>query len=238
MRLQFTADLPREDVLIGIVVADGVRAGPAGSALSGAIDACIDERRTPLDVAGEARRAACRDILRNGSYKPTGRAKPASEYLLRTAVEGSFPRINALVDANNLVSLRHLVPISIWDVQLAASKRFEFRLAAPGERYVFNVAGQELQLHDLLCGYAWHGSEGRWDPIVNPVKDCLRTKTTDQTTMVAGAVYCPRSSFTPAQVEAASAELRDWLVASDPDARGVSAVLEVGASLEVELPNR
>ena len=79
-------------------------------------------------------------MLRNGSYKPTGRGKPANEYLLRAAGEGSFPATNALVDANNLVSLKHMVPISVWDLDLASSHHTLFRLGRDDERYVFNRA--------------------------------------------------------------------------------------------------
>src|SRR3712207_7695492 len=45
-------------------------------------------------------------LLRNGGFRPSGRNKPASEYLAQAAREGRFPRINNLVDVNNLVSLR------------------------------------------------------------------------------------------------------------------------------------
>lgn len=60
---------------------------------------------------------------RNGRYKPTGRGKPANEYLLRAANDGTFPSINGLVDSNNLLSLEHMVPISVWDLDLAQFAR-------------------------------------------------------------------------------------------------------------------
>ncbi len=237
MRLHFSASLPRDDIALGVVIAGGVRAGAAGPSLSEAIDACVAERKAPLPPELETRRGACRDMLRNGVYKPTGRAKPASEYLVRTALEGAFPRINALVDSNNFVSLRHLVPISVWDLDLAASERFDFHLGGADESYVFNSGGQVLQLQDLLCGHAWSEAEQRWVPIVNPVKDCLRTKTTDATTAVAGVVYCPvLPGFGVKEIEAVTAELRDRLLESAPGARGASAVLESNGSLSLELP--
>src|SRR5262249_32748464 len=48
-------------------------------------------------------RAAVRDLLRfpHGGYKPTGRGKPSSEYLLRAVSEGTLGSINAAVDACN-----------------------------------------------------------------------------------------------------------------------------------------
>src|SRR5882672_4860154 len=53
----------------------------------------------------EAVRGAVRDLLRHGGYKPTGRGKPSSEYLVRAAAEGALRPINAAVDACNAVSL-------------------------------------------------------------------------------------------------------------------------------------
>ncbi|MBA2243665.1 MAG: hypothetical protein H0W11_01830 [Gemmatimonadetes bacterium] len=44
-------------------------------------------------------RAAVRDLLRWGGYKPTGRGMPASEYLVRAAGEGTLGSINLAVDA-------------------------------------------------------------------------------------------------------------------------------------------
>ncbi|HET6451154.1 MAG TPA: hypothetical protein VFI08_07565, partial [Spirochaetia bacterium] len=71
-------------------------------------------------AAGESlvpaeRKAAVRDMLRHGAYKPSGRSKPASEYLLGAAVSGSFPLVNPPVDVNNAVSLQWGYPASIFD---------------------------------------------------------------------------------------------------------------------------
>src|SRR5262245_13146155 len=44
-------------------------------------------------------REAVRQLLRHGGFKPTGRSKPASEYLLRTVGEAKLSSINLAVDA-------------------------------------------------------------------------------------------------------------------------------------------
>src|SRR5690606_14984603 len=85
---------------LGLVRAEGLRAGARPDGLDAAIGALDPD----LDATREARRLAARDMLRHGRYKPTGRGKPASEYLLRALAEGDFPRIHAVVDVNNLVS--------------------------------------------------------------------------------------------------------------------------------------
>ncbi len=118
----------------------------------------------------EERRKAVRDLLRHGGYKPTGRGKPASEYLLRAAGEGKLDSINLMVDACNVVSLASGWPISVVDLDLA-SEPMRLGLAPKGAAYVFNATGQTIDLSGLLCLFDAEG------PIANAVKDCQRTKT-------------------------------------------------------------
>src|SRR4051812_43526603 len=67
----------------------------------------------------DALRAAIRDLLRHGGYKPTGRGKPASEYLIRAATDGALASINLAVDACNVTSLHSGLPISVVDFDRA-----------------------------------------------------------------------------------------------------------------------
>src|SRR5881394_2170050 len=60
----------------------------------------------------DAVREAVRSLLRHGGFKPTGRSKPASEYLLKAVREGLLSSINLAVDACNVVSLHSGLPIS------------------------------------------------------------------------------------------------------------------------------
>lgn len=235
MRFDFSLELAREDVAIGIVVVGGVTSAPACPALSTATEDCIRGRRAPLDPTLEARRLACRDMLRNGTYKPTGRAKPASEYLLRAAGDGSYPAINGLVDANNLVSLEHMLPISTWDVDLAGTKRFHFRLGAEGESYVFNAGGQSMDLRDLLVGCGVPDGTSVQLPMVNPVKDSLGTKTTTATRNVAAAIYCPLFGGLDVRgISRIAAELLDWLRSCGDGASGACGVLLPHGRLSLE----
>src|SRR5215468_943576 len=129
-------------------------------------------------------RTAIRDLLRHGGYKPTGRGKPASEYLVRVSAEGKLTPINAAVDVGNVVSLHSGLPISVVDVdRLRAPVRVD--VAPAGARYVFNASGQEIDLEGLICLFDAEG------PCANAVKDAERTKTSDATlttlTLVWGA---------------------------------------------------
>jgi len=171
----------------------------------------LDARRGEPDAAEEAVRSAARDMLRNGRYKPTGRGKPASEYLVRAAREDAFPRINPVVDICNLVSLESLLPISLWDIDKAGADDYLVRLGSEGESFVFNQAGQEIDVTDLVVGCRVVG-DVRGEPIVNPVKDRLLTKTDDGTRRVAALVYAPRASdaaWLGAIVEGFAGWLRD-----------------------------
>ena len=127
----------------------------------------------PLERSEELR-AAVRDMLRHGGYKPTGRGKPASEYLVRAAEEGGLRSINAAVDACNVVSLFSGFPISVVDIE-RATPPFHIAIAPTGTAYVFNPAGQEIDVGGLVCLYDSVG------PIGNAVKDSQRTKTHEET---------------------------------------------------------
>ena len=130
--------------------------------------------RAPVRGTEEVR-TAIRGLLRHGGYKPTGRGKPASEYLVRASAEGKLASVNAAVDVGNVVSLHSGLPISVVDVdRLRAPVRVD--VAPAGARYVFNSSGQEIDLEGLLCLFDAEG------PCANAVKDAGRTKTSDETT--------------------------------------------------------
>jgi DNA/RNA-binding domain of Phe-tRNA-synthetase-like protein len=130
----------------------------------------------------EAVRQAVRDMLRVGGYKPTGRGKPASEYLVRAVAENGLESINLAVDACNAVSLHSGFPISVVDTDLAVPP-YRIAVAPAGERYVFNRAGHEIDLAGLVCLFDAAG------PCGNAVKDAQRTKTRPATTATLSVVW-------------------------------------------------
>ena len=131
------------------------------------------EASAPL-ASDDTVRGAVRDLLRHGGYKPTGRGKPASEYLVRAAGDGSLGSINAAVDACNAVSLHSGLPISVVDLDRAQAP-FRLGIAPEGSQYVFNASGQTIELEGLLCLFDSQG------PCANAVKDAQRTKTSADT---------------------------------------------------------
>jgi DNA/RNA-binding domain of Phe-tRNA-synthetase-like protein len=127
-------------------------------------------------------RAAVRDLLRQAGYKPTGRGKPASEYLRKAAAEGELGSINPAVDACNAVSLHSGLPISVVDLDLAREP-FAIRVPRGAQSYVFNASGQTIDVEGLLCLFDAEG------PCANAVKDSQRTKTRAETRRTLSIVW-------------------------------------------------
>lgn len=138
----------------------------------------------PFAVPAELRDAV-RDLLRGHGYKPTGRGKPSSEYLVGAAQDGRLTSINAVVDLGNAVSLHSGLPISVVDLGRAVPP-FVVRRPAAGSSYVFNRGGQEIDIGGLLCLCDASG------PCANAVKDSQRTKTDAETEAVLVMVWAPR----------------------------------------------
>lgn len=139
-------------------------------------------------VPGDVRQRV-RAMLRHDTYKPSGRGKPASEFLLQAAAQGSFPLVNGPVDVNNAISVASGLPGSIFDLSRCGSHLLA-RRGHPGESYVFNPSGQTINLQDLLlvCRQTDHG----WTPCGNPVKDAMETKVSMETTGILAVLYVPQ----------------------------------------------
>lgn len=127
-------------------------------------------------------RDAVRNLLRQAGFKPTGRSKPASEYLIRAVGEGALSSINLAVDACNVASLHSGLPISVVDLD-RAREPFRVAVAPLGSSYIFNASDQTMDLAGLLCLFDAEG------PCANAVKDAQRTKTTPQTRRTLSLVW-------------------------------------------------
>lgn len=177
--------LHEQSLLAGIVTAQGVRVTSSPAQLKSKLSLLIEERKgRPFSAEIKA---GVRNLLRRGGFKPSGRSKPASEYLLQAALEDRFPFINNLVDINNYFSLLSGLPISLLDNDVVGDKLL-LRLGREGEKYVFNEAGQELVLSGLISACADRTGSGD-EPLGTPVKDSLKGKIKEKTTNVVGIFY-------------------------------------------------
>lgn len=149
---------------------------PIGTLASVAEITALLAADAPAPLASDdAIRKAVRDLLRHGGFKPTGRSKPASEYLAQAAEAGRLSSINPAVDIGNAVSLHSGLPISIIDLD-RCEPPLSIAIAPAGSSYVFNASGQVIDVGGLLCLFDAQG------PCANAVKDAQRTKTDSATT--------------------------------------------------------
>jgi DNA/RNA-binding domain of Phe-tRNA-synthetase-like protein len=155
----------------------------------------------PLE-SDDAVREAVRRLLRHGGFKPSGRSKPASEYLIRAVTDGALGPINPAVDVCNIVSLHSGLPITVVDL-VKAKEPLRVGIAPAGASYVFNAAGQTIDLAGLLC---LSDAEG---PCGNAVKDAQRTKTDGDTRRTFTVIW--GTNELPGHAEKAEAWYRELL---------------------------
>src|SRR5579884_2517050 len=97
--LKVTNTLSADGLTAAVCLASGIVVRPSSAQLTARLDALVAQRRDeefpPPDI-----KEAVRNLLKRGGFKPSGRNKPASEYLAQAAREGRFPTINNLVDVN------------------------------------------------------------------------------------------------------------------------------------------
>lgn len=173
-----------------------------------AVTAFFDPHAQAPICSSDTVRTEVRNLLRAAGFKPSGRSKPASEYLHAAALEGRFPQINAAVDACNAVSLCSGLPISVVDVDKLAGE-LVVAVAAAGTQYVFNPSGQVIDASHLLALCDGEGVTG------TPVKDAQRTKTSEQTRAALSLVWGTKAL--PGRTHKATAWYRE-LVAMIPGA--------------------
>lgn len=179
--------LRHPDLLIGWVTAEGVVEAESDPELTAELRARVsDPEQQGLD---EETKKAVRDLLRGRGYKPSGRGKPASEYLAGAVARGRFPEIDNVVDINNLISLETGWPVSIFDLDSARAggDGLEIRYGRPGESFAFNEAGQSIDIEGLIS-VARVGGEA----IGNPVKDSMTAKISPDTRSVLAVLYTSR----------------------------------------------
>jgi DNA/RNA-binding domain of Phe-tRNA-synthetase-like protein len=175
------------------------------------------DAEAPIERDEEVRKGI-RDLLRHGGYKPTGRGKPASEYLVRAAGEGKLGSINLVVDACNVVSLASGLPISVVDLDRGHGP-WRIGVAEAGTTYVFNASDQVIDVSGLLCLFDAEG------PCANAVKDAQRTKTSETTRRTLSVVWAAKGMSD--RLAAATAWYRELLHVSGAKTEIVSATLDI-----------
>jgi DNA/RNA-binding domain of Phe-tRNA-synthetase-like protein len=204
--MRYRSEIERADFMAVAVTVRDIEVRASGEGLRAAFERLYEDLRQGRAGGDDRRRQAVRDILRNGRYRPSGRSKPAQEYLSRVwSTQGAVDLINNAVDVNNLFSLRNGLPVSAFDLG-AIRGDLTIRLGREDESFVFNAAGQVLDCHDLLVVCDDRG------PIGSPVKDSQDTKLFPGATSVVYVVYTSRQVMTERELLDASTELGDLML--------------------------
>jgi len=171
---------------IGLLTLEGVSVRPGDPALDGEVDgACASFR----ERYGEGRSAEvpgapdARTLYKALGIDPT-KTRPSNEALLRRALKGeTLYRINTLVDALNLVSLRAQLPFGLYDLD-RVKPPVVLRKGRAGEGY----EGIRKGLVNVEARPVLVDAEG---PFGNPTSDSARTMITPGTRNALVVAYAP-----------------------------------------------
>ena len=121
----------------GVIHATGVRNGPTPMELAVAF---ADEQSVVRQRIGETplselpALAAWRRVFRGFGVDPTQYRSAAEALLRRLTKAGELPSIGTLVDLANLVSIRHALPVAVFDLE-TVNGGITVRLARGDERW-------------------------------------------------------------------------------------------------------
>jgi DNA/RNA-binding domain of Phe-tRNA-synthetase-like protein len=173
---------------------EAIRVRETDAALAAEVDASCAELRTRY---GEGRSADvpgatdARTLYKALGLDPT-KTRPSNEALLRRALKGQgLYRINTLVDALNLCSLRSQLPFGLYDLDRIEPPVL-LRRGRAGEAYegirkgAVNVEGRPVLVDGL-------------GPFGNPTSDSARTMIRLETRRALVAVYAP-AAYNPARL--------------------------------------
>ena len=173
-------------VLLGVLVLEGLAVRDADEALAAEIEAYGREVRERYGQAksGEVPDAEpARTLYKALGIDPT-KTRPSNEALLRRVLKGeALYRVNTLVDALNLCSLRYQLPFGLYDLD-HVEPPVVLRRGAAGESYegirkgTVNVEGRPV-LADARGAFG------------NPTSDSARTMITAATRRALVTAYAP-----------------------------------------------
>ncbi len=193
-------------VRLGLLVLSGVAVREADPGLAAEVDALCAELQARYGGKASAEvpgAADARSLYKALGLDPT-KTRPASEALLRRALKGeALYRINTLVDAMNLCSLRHQLPFGLYDLDQIRPPVL-LRRGAPGEAYEGIGKGSvTVEGRPVLADAG--------GPFGNPTSDSARTRITLASKSALLTVYAP-SNCSPQRLETVLGDTRDTLL--------------------------
>lgn len=197
----------RPDYRAVLVVAQGLRGGESNEESETLLFAAEEHVRGMLEHTPPEELphiAPWRDAYRAFGAKPQ-RTRNSAEALLRRA--DALPRVNALTDAYNAVSVRHQAPLGGEDLD-AYDGPLRLTRATGDEEFSTMSSGAETIEHPDAGEVVWRDDAGvtcrRWN-----WRQCYRTRLTDETT---NAIFiCDVLDVEPGDGEQRATEVRDAL---------------------------
>jgi DNA/RNA-binding domain of Phe-tRNA-synthetase-like protein len=184
-------------VRLGLLLLDGVGVREADPALDAEVEACCRElrERHAGQRSGEVPGAEeARALYKALGIDPT-KNRPSNEALLRRALKGeALYRINTLVDALNLCSLRLQLPFGLYDFE-RLEPPVVLRRGRPGEQYEgIRKGAVSVEGRPVLAD-----ARG---PFGNPSSDSERSMIRLETRRALVTLYAPASCGTARLAEA------------------------------------
>lgn len=173
-------------VLLGVLVLEGVSVREQDEALQAEVERESAELRARHAGARSAEvpgAADARALYKDLGMDPT-KTRPSNEALLRRVLKGEpLYRINTLVDALNLCSLRAQLPFGLYDLG-RVEPPVTLRRGAAGESYAgIRKAAVNVEGRPVLADAA--------GPFGNPTSDSERTMVRLETASALVTVYAP-----------------------------------------------
>lgn len=192
--LSLAADMTGK-VRLGVFLLEGLAVREADPGLVAEVDAGCAELRARYGEGKSAEVPGATDA--RTLYKALGldptKTRPSNEALLRRALKGEpLYRINTLVDALNLSSLRFQLPFGLYDFD-QVHPPVVLRRGAAGESYegirkgAVHVDSRPVLADDV-------------GPFGNPTSDSARTMITTATTRALVVVYAP-AAYNPTRLD-------------------------------------
>jgi DNA/RNA-binding domain of Phe-tRNA-synthetase-like protein len=206
LNLQISLATDLEDrCLLGVLKLKDFTVSRADGRVQGQLDKALlelQQQYSGLKPGDIADLEPARELYRSLSMDPT-KTRPSSEALLRRVMLGKgLSRVNSLVDAVNLCSLRLLLPFGLYDIDRLAPP-IVFRLGRQGEYYE-GIRKESIHIEARPVLADEKGAFG------NPSSDSLRTAISEGTRKALLVVFAP-SSYPPAKLEKNINLAAQWL---------------------------
>jgi DNA/RNA-binding domain of Phe-tRNA-synthetase-like protein len=195
MKTNLIFSIPPSQLRIGLIEAINVCVGPTDAYYKASIEQetahiLKDDFQYPDHI-----RKGIRSLLKTFGFHPSGRSRPASEFLVKDLINRKeFNSINNIVDINNHLSLKSHLPISVLDLDKTGTDLC-IRTGLPDEKYIFNKEGQLLSLKNLILVADQSPANGAYG---SPVKDSQATKIFAETKNILGIIYTS-ANITPVE---------------------------------------